>query len=356
MRFKGFDGEWTEIKEEPFIKNGNIISTSSTKVGMYTYFDRSREIKLIDTWKNNGEYLIFPSECNFYVNYFNGKFSHHSKTYRMRIENHSMKFIYYLITFKSKNIEKISYGSSVKRFSKNTIINCFEIVPSLPEQQKIAQFFSLLDHHIKLWERKLELCQLKKKYYLDKMFANKDFPKLRFKGFEGINLKYCFDELFETINLGFYVTDKNNFKTVRNEKSVKIYSQSLDEIMFYETESYFQPKNDIYILFGDHTRKIDLIKDSGVFYGDGLKILKLIKFSESFYLYYLLTSIKIKNLGYSRHFKLLRENNFRICDSIFEQQKIASFFEQKDKYINLCRLNIEKLKDRKKYYLNNMFI
>ena len=95
-------------------------------------------------------------------------------------------YCYYFLSRENlyKAFENKMTGTGSKRLNQDSFLKCNILIPSENEQQKIAQFFSLLDHHIKLWERKLELCQLKKKYYLDKMFADKDIPELRFRGFK----------------------------------------------------------------------------------------------------------------------------------------------------------------------------
>ncbi len=69
------------------------------------------------------------------------------------------------------------------------------------------------------------------------------------------------------------------------------------------------------IIFGDHTRVIKYV-DKPFFLGaDGVKLLKSVKKDVNYkYLYYALLNLKVLNLGYNRHFKLLKESNIEYCD------------------------------------------
>ena len=58
-------------------------------------------------------------------------------------------------------------------------------IPSVEEQEKIAEYFSSLDHLITLHQRKCDDTKELKKYMLQKMFPKngEKFPEIRFKGF-----------------------------------------------------------------------------------------------------------------------------------------------------------------------------
>lgn len=61
------------------------------------------------------------------------------------------------------------------------------------EQAFISKFLRVFDNLLALYERKLKLLSQVKKYFLDNLFAEKEYPNLRFKGFtdawEKIKLK-----------------------------------------------------------------------------------------------------------------------------------------------------------------------
>ena len=75
------------------------------------------------------------------------------------------------------------------------------------------------------------------------------------------------------------------------------------------------------IVFGDHTRCVKHV-DFPFFAGaDGVKILKPI-LGDARYWYHALKSVRLENLGYSRHFKLLKQTSFIWVDE-GDQHRIA---------------------------------
>lgn len=54
---------------------------------------------------------------------------------------------------------------------------------NIAEQNKIGTILESLDYLLTLYERKLKLLSWVKKYFLDNLFAEKEYPNLRFKGF-----------------------------------------------------------------------------------------------------------------------------------------------------------------------------
>lgn len=77
------------------------------------------------------------------------------------------------------------------------------------------------------------------------------------------------------------------------------------------------------VIFGDHTRVVKFIDFKFATGADGTKVLKPIEiFDEMFYFYYL-KSLKIPSLGYSRHFKILKEVKVPV-PPVAEQQRIVA--------------------------------
>lgn len=100
------------------------------------------------------------------------------------------------------------------------------------------------------------------------------------------------------------------------------------------------------IIFGDHTRQIKYVDFDFVIGADGTKILKekdKNKYDLKF-LYFQFLSKKIESLGYSRHFKLVKEMFFAI-PPLEEQKRIVAkldiLFAKIDKAIALHQKNID---------------
>ena len=97
------------------------------------------------------------------------------------------------------------------------------------------------------------------------------------------------------------------------------------------------------IVFGDHTRIIKYIDFDFIIGADGTKILSAFDDSiDTRYAYYQLIYTKIENLGYSRHFKVLREKTF-IKSSLSKQKQIAKTLDKAKALIELRKESIEKL-------------
>ncbi len=92
---------------------------------------------------------------------------------------------------------------------------------------------------------------------------------------------------------------------------------------------YWNNKNDVFeisvpiVVFGDHTRVLKYVDFDFVIGADGVKILQPIKCINAKFLKYYLEYCKIPSLGYSRHYKLLKEIKVPI-PPLAEQEKIVA--------------------------------
>lgn len=84
------------------------------------------------------------------------------------------------------------------------------------------------------------------------------------------------------------------------------------------------------IVFGDHTRTIKYV-DTPFFIGaDGVKVLRPVQAGDNVkYLFYVLQAARIPNLGYSRHFKVVKELKIRMYPRK-KQDEIVRVLEQID--------------------------
>lgn len=90
------------------------------------------------------------------------------------------------------------------------------------------------------------------------------------------------------------------------------------------------------IIFGDHTRAIKYIEEPFFIGADGVKILRPANSQDNpKYLYYALQAARIPDLGYSRHFKAVKELEIHVY-SIEEQNEIVRILEKIDHLIEQC--------------------
>ena len=109
---------------------------------------------------------------------------------------------------------------------------------------------------------------------------------------------------------------------------------------------YWNDESDVFyikkpvVIFGDHTKHIKYIDFDFVLGADGVKILQPNMLWDPKFFYYTLLSIKIKNLGYARHFKELKEKEM-YRPPLEEQKAIVAKIEQEEQYVDACKKLIE---------------
>ncbi len=89
------------------------------------------------------------------------------------------------------------------------------------------------------------------------------------------------------------------------------------------------------IIFGDHTRTIKYIDEPFFIGADGVKVLRPTNQADNpKYYYYALQAARIPNLGYSRHFKVVKELMIRVYTRA-DQDQIVSILEKIDEVIEI---------------------
>ena len=114
---------------------------------------------------------------------------------------------------------------------------------------------------------------------------------------------------------------------------------------------YWNKEKDVFriskpiVIFGDHTRNFKYIDFDFVLGADGVKILKPNENVISKFLYYILQDLEIKNLGYSRHFKELRNKKIPL-PPLSIQQEIVAEIDGYQKIIDGAKQIVENYKPR----------
>ena len=97
---------------------------------------------------------------------------------------------------------------------------------------------------------------------------------------------------------------------------------------------FWDDDNDVFLLkkpvvvFGDHTKVIKYINFNFVIGADGIKILQPKNNIEAKYLYYFLCSIELEDLGYARHYRLLKEIPISFPKNSQEQRRIVAILDE----------------------------
>jgi len=97
------------------------------------------------------------------------------------------------------------------------------------------------------------------------------------------------------------------------------------------------------IIFGDHTRVVKYIEEPFFLGADGVKVLKSKLPDANYkYLYYALRNAKIPNTGYNRHFKWVKELQFKY-PGVDEQTSIVETLDKVEKIISTRQEELQTL-------------
>lgn len=128
-----------------------------------------------------------------------------------------------------------------------------------------------------------------------------------------------------------------------SEGRVPIISQEEDYISGFwnNPEDAFKVEKPI-VIFGDHSRVIKYVDFDFVLGADGVKILRPIESLNAKFLYHYLKWYNVPSMGYSRHFKFLKEINMPI-PPMNEQQQIVSELDLLSGVIEKQKAQLEEL-------------
>lgn len=251
---------------------------------------------------------------------------------------------------------------------KDIILN----IPSIQEQEKIANFLSSVDKKISLTEEKLELFREYKKRVMQKIFSQ----ELRFKDSNGND--YPEWEEKKLGEIAFFSKGKLISKEDITEEGVEcirygelytIYKEKIEKVVsktkLEKNKLILSEKNDVIIPSSGETA-IDIavascVMKDGVALGADLNIIKTKE--NGLYLAYFINNpakLELASLAqgasvihlYEKHLKLL---NIKI-PTLEEQEKIADFLSSIDSKIESIEKELEGLKEFKKGLLQQMFI
>lgn len=263
----------------------------------------------------------------------------------------------FLVEFLSKKetqatILKLAGTSTIPDLNHSDFYAIHAPLPALAEQQKIASFLSLADKKIYILTQKHELLIHYKKGVMQKIFNQ----EIRFKDGGGKGYpawSQCkFEDIFSIANSKELQIQSSKYEAsglvpIVDQSNKKIAGWSRSEIAY---------KNIPVTLFGDHTRIVKWIDFEFRPGADGVQILKTRANIDPKFSYYILSKVKLPNLGYSRHLKELREVEFFIPSCINEQIQISNFISSIDEKIDLVANQLDLTQQYKQGLLQQMFI
>ncbi|MDY5290853.1 MAG: restriction endonuclease subunit S [Ligilactobacillus salivarius] len=284
-------------------------------------------------------------------------------------ENSDVKFIYLL--FQIINWKRYDESTGVPSLSKNTISNIKTYVPKIKEQDYISKLFFSLDNTLQLHERKCEELTLIKKALLQKLFPkkDKDRPEVRYKNFsdaweqrklgevvkkstiKNSDLEYSKDDILS-------VATMSDMNFSREINSTKDYMKTYNKILYGEIA--FEGHSSKNYKFGRF-----VLND----YRNGIvsHIYDIYKITINYDMKFMKEWISLDKVMYkplvnsttnARMMNSLQAKNLYkqkvLLPNLQEQKEIGKFLKKVDSLIALHQRKLEKLKQLKKFLLQNM--
>ncbi|MFZ2713514.1 MAG: restriction endonuclease subunit S [Streptococcus suis] len=269
-------------------------------------------------------------------------------------------------------------GSTIKRLYNENILNTEIALPTLPEQEAIGTFFSTLDQHITLHQRKLDKLKSVKQAYLSEMFPaeGERVPKRRFPGFTDAWELHPLREIGKTYT-GLSGKTKDDFGhgdgrfvTYMNVFSNPIsLPEMVEEVEFDESQNTVRYGDVLFTTSSETPEEVGmssvwLENTENTYLNSFCFGFRPVKKVNPYYLAYLLRSsgmrrkISFLAQGISRY-NISKTKMMELEISIpneNEQSAIGTFFSTLDSQITLHQRKLEKLKNLKKALLNELFV
>ena len=385
IRFKNNDGEnypewdFVKVKEIASINTGNKDTKDAVENGQYDFYVRSPIVHKIDSFSYDGEAVLTVGDgvgVGKVFHYVNGKFDFHQRVYKISDfkDYYGLLFYYYFQKKFLKVAQKYNAKTSVDSVRKSMIADMYVPKIEMSEQIKIGNFFSKLDRQIELEEQKLAKLEEQKKGYMQKIFSQ----ELRFKDENGNDYpNWIFEELnniFTKYQNTIYLHDNEEYKRISISNKGKIthrditFGKMIGRKRQYLIDLKKHPNTLTFIRQGVFLGGIGFIPSSldGYIVTENMPLLSMSEEYSKKFMTYLFSSesyyksVIFKNLPTGSAQKALHEKDwlksFVNIPVYSEQEKIGNFFEKQDNLIKKQSDKVELLKERKKGFLQKMFV
>lgn len=271
----------------------------------------------------------------------------HTALIRLKDDLADSKYIAYLLSSKKMNhrINRLNDSGAKAGLNLPTIRSISLVVPSIPEQQKIAKILTTWDKAISNTEYLINKSKHQRKALMQQLLTGKKrlFDESG-KQFDGEWVFSGFENVFEVANNKRTQVKSTDYL---KEGSVPIVDQGKMLVSGYTNNEAVYSDLPV-IIFGDHTRIFKWIDFEFAQGADGTQVLKSMENLNPKFAYFLLSNANIPNLGYSRHMRELKEKEFKFPLDKAEQKKIATILSNADQEIELLEQQLNDLEQEKK--------
>ncbi|NQM12548.1 restriction endonuclease subunit S [Streptococcus suis] len=388
-RFKAFENDpaWElrkifEIADR--FDNLRVPIASSLRVsGSTPYYGANGIQDYVEGYTHEGEFILVAEDGandlkNYPVNLVNGKIWVNNHAHVLQGKNSIADNKFLAFSINQTNIESLLVGGGRAKLNSDVLMNIELKLPSPAEQEAIGTFFSTLDQHITLHQRKLDKLKSVKQAYLSEMFPaeGERVPKRRFPGFTddwelrklgeisthrggtAIENHFSEDGKYKVISIGSYGLDN------------KYIDQKIRAVENEVTRSKVVNKNELTMVLNDKTANGNIIGRCLLIEADDEFVInqrtEIISFNSVIYpkfAYVVLNGVfreqvkKIVQGGTQIYVNYSSvEQLYLSLPSHPEQEAIGTFFSTLDQHITLHQRKLEKLKNLKKALLNELFV
>ena len=399
IRFKGFEDDWEQRKlgeiygsignafvgtatpyyvdqghfylESNNVKDGQINHNSEIFIND-EFYEKQR-----DKWLHAGDMVMVQSGHVGHAAVIPKELDNTAAHALIMFRNAKEKIEPYFLNYEyqtdktKKKIENITTGNTIKHILASDMQE-FEVdIPKYEEQKIIAGYFRTIDHLITLHQCKCDETKELKKFMLQKMFPKngEKNPEIRFEGFtddweqrklgEVVGIYDGVHKTPQYQDSGIMFLSVENITTLKSEKYIS-------EEAFERDYKVYPEKGDILMTrIGDvGTTNVVQTKEKVAFYVS-LALLKPKEINSYFLSNAMKTSVFQKGLRERTLVTAIPQKinkdeigrvNVFITNNAEEQKKIGDYFTALDHLITLHQRKCEKLKELKKFMLQNMFV
>ncbi len=366
LRFPGFEGEW---ERKRLLEASHINPTCKKLPDEFIYIDlesvekgmlKKRERLLLQNAPSRAQRYLQDDDIlfqtvrpyqknNFYFSKGEGYVA--STGYAQLRTNHNARFLYQLL-HTEKFVRKVLLrctGTSYPAINSNDLAKIPINLPTLPEQQKIADFLTAVDDKIKRLTRKKTLLEQYKKGVMQKIFSQ----EIRFKDDEGKEFP-----VWEVKTLGKVTENIASGKTKPTDKGIYNVYGSTGIIGSFDEYTH----NGRYILIarvGANAGTINLVNEKFCV-TDNTLVLSCGNDLNVAYIFFLLLNKNLNKLVFGSGQPLITGGQLKALKCEFptlpEQQKIAQFLTAIDQKIAHVTTLLETTKKWKGGLLQQLFV
>lgn len=347
------------------IRNGSILITKDGTLGKVAYIQG----------------LTMPATLNAGV--FNVEIKDENE-----VDNRYL-FQYLKAPFLMDYVDKKATGGTIKHLNQNILVDFPVVLPHKAEQEKIGEYFLAIDHLITLHQRKCDETKELKKFMLQKMFPKngEKNPEIRFAGFtDDWEQRKLGEVLVSLQNNTLSRADLSNETGIAKNvhygdvliKFGEVLDVSEEKLPMISDKSVLTKYKASFLQNGDvivadtaedstvgKCSEIAGLNDEVVLSGlHTIPYRPIEKFASGYLGYYLNSSVYHKQLiplmqgikVTSISKSAMQNTEIVYPKSVEEQGKIGNYFQSLDHLITLHQRKCEKLKELKKFMLQNMFV